>query len=183
MKRRRPHQMRRAAKWTCVALLAMLAILFACSARWRFGRLLYVSSAGDTGIYFDDGCMSFVHTYDHSDTPFWEPHWVAEDRWPPGSGILWFPKLYSYQQTTFSGYYSVFDLYLPLWIPAIGLAPAAAYLVWADRRVKPGRCRCGYSLAGLADGAPCPECGLEVVKETDIARTAAVPQPEGPERS
>jgi hypothetical protein len=51
------------------------------------------------------------------------------------------------------------------WLIGAGLAPlvlAAAWLLWkrSGRAGGEGECRaCGYSLAGLAAGAVCPECG------------------------
>lgn len=42
----------------------------------------------------------------------------------------------------------------------LGLASYAAYLVTLRAISRIGRCRrCGYDLAGLAPGSPCPECG------------------------
>jgi hypothetical protein len=49
---------------------------------------------------------------------------------------------------------------IPLIWPAVVLAiPPAILWVRARRRARPGCCACGYSLTGLAPGAPCPECG------------------------
>lgn len=52
-------------------------------------------------------------------------------------------------------------LLVALWTPALLLIAGGAGLwKFGARRARPGVCgACGYALAGLAAGAPCPECG------------------------
>jgi hypothetical protein len=53
---------------------------------------------------------------------------------------------------------------IPLWIPLV-LVSIPMGLAWRGwlrtrRRQRTGKCRgCGYDLAGLSGGQPCPECG------------------------
>src|SRR4051812_37899371 len=52
---------------------------------------------------------------------------------------------------------------VPLWGLAVAVAVPGAILWYRHRRHRfgPGRCpKCGYELAGLAEGAGCPECGI-----------------------
>ncbi|MGH7132664.1 MAG: hypothetical protein ACREJO_12030 [Phycisphaerales bacterium] len=51
-----------------------------------------------------------------------------------------------------------------LWPFALASLLGGGWLVWSGRRARrramTGLClKCGYDLAGLAAGAPCPECG------------------------
>lgn len=54
-------------------------------------------------------------------------------------------------------------LWIPYWIPTLLCLATFALLFRVERREKrlarAGHCVCGYSLAGLTDGAVCPECG------------------------
>lgn len=52
------------------------------------------------------------------------------------------------------------ELHVPLWIP-LGIGAILTVVLWLPdlRRSPTTGCPCGYDLAGLAPGAPCPECG------------------------
>src|SRR5690606_31459739 len=63
-------------------------------------------------------------------------------------------------------------LFAVAWIAL--LAPLVLPGVWRrHRRRKRTRCtRCGHSVAGLPDGAPCPECGWPPGARTPLVRVA-----------
>jgi hypothetical protein len=51
-------------------------------------------------------------------------------------------------------------LTVPLWVPGVLAGAGWALARVRDRKRSAGLCaRCGYARAGLAAGAPCPECG------------------------
>jgi hypothetical protein len=79
-------------------------------------------------------------------------HWISEQ----GRNWYWLP---GYRFDAFGGRISR-DLWVPLW-PAVAVANLFAVVHWRRaRRVHPGSCpSCGYSRAGLAADAVCPECG------------------------
>jgi hypothetical protein len=78
--------------------------------------------------------------------------WDLSERIPP---MEWWPFL-SVRHPSGRGLITV-----PLWMPAL-LAGSAGFACWRQRRsiAAVGHCgKCGYDRAGLANGAPCPECG------------------------
>lgn len=81
----------------------------------------------------------------------------------------WIPKLF----VDSDRHSHNFDVAIPIWmlaLPTLLLTAAAWRLdILARRRARVGLCvKCGYSRAGLAAGAVCPECG-------DAPRAAANP--------
>src|SRR5690606_16655148 len=79
----------------------------------------------------------------------WSPPWGL-------GGVFWWPSWSASGPPV-----PMTRVIVPLWLPAVA-AGGAAWL--AHRRVRAlelvGCCRrCRYSRAGLAPGAPCPECG------------------------
>lgn len=57
---------------------------------------------------------------------------------------------------------SMSTLMVPLWALFLFVGIPTTLLWFLERQRLPGTCRsCGYSLAGLATGSKCPECGKE----------------------
>jgi hypothetical protein len=94
------------------------------------------------------------HRYVYHDVSYHGPAlWNHPFAWPP----------WAQEDPTMSGW----DARFPLW-------PIAAACVWGSvmlwrqrarqrRAERSGLCACGYSRAGLAPGAACPECGTSRV--------------------
>ena len=58
------------------------------------------------------------------------------------------------------------EIGIPLWFVMLVSATPAILIWWRTRRVPPGLCRnCRYDLAGLKEGAVCPECGKPTERE------------------
>lgn len=77
--------------------------------------------------------------------------------YPNGAKRIWLPSV-----KEMPGSIRYFDI--PFWLPILLFASISGGLFWRDRRVsrraKAGECpSCGYSRAGLALDAVCPECG------------------------
>lgn len=52
---------------------------------------------------------------------------------------------------------------LPLWPVVAGVGVLAVFVARRVRTIERGGCRqCGYAVAGMAFGSPCPECGRQI---------------------
>jgi hypothetical protein len=71
-----------------------------------------------------------------------------------------------------------------LWPYTALIAVAGLYIACLPRPALPGQCsNCRYELAGLADGASCPECGKPAPAPRPAAtEEALIPIPSGPPR-
>jgi hypothetical protein len=121
----------------------LIAVAWAVSYWWS---LAYVRHMSD-GRYWFVGLMGGLATGglgSVADLP--RAGWYGS---PNSFGLHWMPEWPNFGSV----------LFLPLWMPLLAALVPTTWLFWRDRRARPGHCTCGYDLAGLAPGAPCPECG------------------------
>jgi hypothetical protein len=71
------------------------------------------------------------------------------DRFSPALPLRWAPE---FSPSTGTGF-------VPLWPLLVIVVGLEVWLFPRVRHVAAGHCRCGYDLAGVDPGAPCPECG------------------------
>lgn len=145
----------------------LLFVAMFASARWWF----FVSYLGTPGasegtqwsVYLRRGTLEVTRTVgvtpsDHSPVGL---DAGASRAWGDEVSLAWRPYHVSSLSTFVVG--STDGMVFPLWLAAVPVAIAAACLhgvVIGTRRGDKGRCAgCGYSRAGLAAGAACPECG------------------------
>lgn len=145
MTRTQQARVRRAAKWAGVVVCVLMAAAWVVSVWWTFGRVGVRAGNHYRAVGVDGGCIVIGYNdMQNVSRWFFEP--------PRDRGMVWWPA--STSSVDFWFYW------VPLWIPFALVALPTAWLCWRDRRrARPGHCPCGYSLAGLAPGAPCPECG------------------------
>jgi hypothetical protein len=151
MGRWRRGRIRRAAKWAGTVACVLITSLWAAS-RWfdygiylaKLDRTFYMVQARYSGALLV-GYYGSPHLTSADNIIIWyEARGRARDsRWLPG-------------MNTRGGSFLVL---LPLWMPLVVAALPTTWLWYRDGRSRPGHCPCGYLLAGLAPGAPCPECG------------------------
>jgi len=146
------------AKWACTAGAVATGLALVAGVRWSLG---YLNELNRWDVRVERGSFSAAawNTIDDFDLdPLAKPGFSVassdDDRFVSPPQWIWLPHV------SF-GEFVVFSFNLPLWIPLVLLAAPATELWRKDlRRQAPGLCpSCGYSLAGLAAGAKCPECG------------------------
>jgi len=152
MKRKRKQRTRRRRWpfWVCsCATIVVGALAWSSWSKWiGVGRdpLVFVSlHSGSLGVLVD-----LKPDLDASSR--WQ--FTAADSGRPRPG-RWFPKVY----TDYGHNPGALGVLLPMWMIAVPLILASAWLHWRSRRPLVGHCRCGYDLAGIE--GPCPECGGE----------------------
>jgi len=139
----------RIAKWSALVLTVLLLLADVLSIWFAW----YINGTRRDLFWVGQGCAFFTFPLDQ---PLkLAPRVVGAHRFNSDVAFFWWPLDFgpgSNRRT------------IPLWIPLVNAALAAAGLWWLDRmrlrRSIIGRCTaCGYELAGLLRGAACPECG------------------------
>ncbi len=154
-RRTKRSRIRRTAKWAGLVLCVLIASIWAASYGLCIKRIDMRPGLRVDSLMLVSGVVSVrrIHVYPAG------PSWVSPE-WSLGpviSSERYFSlRLYYWADTRLRW----FMLIVPLWIPLAICAAPTAWLWWRDwRRARPGHCKCGYDLAGLAPTAPCPECG------------------------
>ncbi len=152
MKRTRRGRVRRVAKWVGLVVCLVLAGVWL-SSRWWGVRRTAMTNGRWLNLEIGRGVFAYNEVESEGTSLTRKPEWSF--RAPTPAMLIWRPSWFV------GGVPRQRLLWLPLWIPLTALAVPTALLWWRDRRrARPGHCAaCGYDLAGLAPGAPCPECG------------------------
>jgi hypothetical protein len=167
MLRRRKRQIRKVAKWLGAAL-CVLVVLAWVSSRWvEFVFLPWIGGAR-LQVAFVVGTVQ-VGVEQPEPTGTMTGTLATEfDRWPVWSFVVIEPEdrhwFWWFEEDSVDGWgWSGVFVAIPLWVVWVAIGVPTALLWHRDRRYRfgPGHCpNCGYSLAGLAAGAACPECGV-----------------------
>jgi hypothetical protein len=154
MARQRRGRVRRATKWAGAVLCLLIAAAWTVSLFRHVERVDPRPAPRLSQFVMTGGCIAVGVTTSGALPGATRQHsgWSAA-RVKPGI-LTWVPVLADNPAPI-----RWMTLIVPLWIPFVAAALATTWLWYRDRRAHPGRCPCGYSLAGLAPGAPCPECG------------------------
>ena len=167
---RRRSRTRRVMKWVGMGTCVLILAAFALTRWWHFGRrtplrsLLILSGSahlsgfeligGEDTLRGQPGWKWSRNFYTPAQWPSQLPLWISikSDTTGPARGV-----------DGAIGWYTIWRVVVPLWIPfAVVLVPTA-FLWWRDRRRIPlGHCQhCGYDLTGNVSGR-CPECGRAI---------------------
>jgi hypothetical protein len=155
------------AKWLGTVLCALIVFTWV-SSRWLdfgvgpwFGGTRFCVAFYNGRLEAGVEWTGEAHTADELQAA---AHWQAQDEWwcevnkPERGGWRWWFECDGFREPVERMEY----VCIPLWAVLTAVGVPTGILWRRDRRHRfgPGHCpKCGYSLAGLAEGAACPECG------------------------
>lgn len=137
----------RATKWSAAAAAAALLVATIRAGYHGFGYCTKHSYF----VGFSQGEVLVSHTGRHS-YPDPSAGWIENSSHPLSIRLWWFWEWDP----------SAWELRVPTWPLILGSLALGAAAWRLERRAMPreaGHCSCGYDLAGLRPGQPCPECG------------------------
>lgn len=144
-------RVRRVAKWAGLVVCIVLAAVSVVSTRWH-AVWIHLEPLDMWIIGLRSGALGVERTVRSPDATalYGLSSRVCRPRFR--EPVVWWPRAHRWGADSF-------EVQVPLWMPFAALAVPTCWLWYRDRRARPGHCLCGYSLTGLAPGAPCPECG------------------------
>jgi len=172
---------RRVTGWTLIALGLLVAGVWWASGWWGFGYGAVAIDRGRVGVSYT--CINHEFGFDHAHYKRFaeerENAWFLYEQQWSGQRCIWTAEchpghhrcplescnlVFVSRSVTLGDFDTSVEWVAPLWpIPLLFWAAGVPILrsgIVARRRAMAGNCaKCGYSLAGLGDGAACPECG------------------------
>ncbi len=151
-------------KWSLLLACLLIAALWIVSLRWTIKRddthrthVFAVVRLADATL-----TLTIVAGPEPKGVPPPRVHWSIERRRVAWDRDWRDPRLLNWRLRVFRvPWLNYFVVHMPLWMLLTPCLLAGALLWYVQPRYYvPGHCvRCGYSLAGLAPGSRCPECG------------------------
>jgi hypothetical protein len=143
--RGRSHRLWRVIFWVAIGLCTSIAGLGTMSLR---GGIWYVPEDRSYMGAVAHGELGFVRVDNPSHIYRVSGYYLSKEE----LFVFWWPE--------YARAKGMWSVHIPLWLIALPPAVVSGYAWRRSRRVPAGHClKYGYSLAGLAAGALCPECG------------------------
>lgn len=157
-----------AVRWGATGVFAVfmlvfaVGVLFSASLSWYPGGSLWVSIRVERGV---------LYTGVAPDLPVATPPGLSHANYGYGmQSLRWWHWPWFEKRTMLHGA-NLWTLAVPIWCVTLLFASMTLALWWCRGRSALNRCRCGYSLVGLA-ATKCPECGREITR-TQVPPIAA----------